>query len=332
MQKQVNMTTYIVRRKLFAAIAGVIFVVLITLGKGQAKISTPKLASYFSSFYSIIDLGTVPKLPPAYGGLTFDPKDANRLLIGGLAGTQKAEIYEVRVKRAPNNHITGFNVASPIAKAPGIGKGGIDASLAYSPQGDVLFYTSYDDNSIGQIKRSSRIPTKQINLTSLGIASSTGALAFVPKGFVGENRLKITSYTTNTLYDTTITPDKAGTYNIVAPSKSIKLSGGLDAMIFVKAGKPGFFKDSLLIAEFDTNNVSAYQLDSKGDPIPSSRQNFIAGISYHSPTSLTGTIGATTDPLTGDFLFSTILENTPTKGRIFAVRSSAKTKVPTQLR
>ncbi|TFI52678.1 hypothetical protein BLD44_018285 [Mastigocladus laminosus UU774] len=328
-----NMTTVIVRKKLFLVIAGVVLVTLLTLMKGQGKIPTPKLAASFSSFYSVNDLGTIPKLPPAYGGLTFDPKNAKRLLIGGLAGTQKAQIYEVRVKRGSDNHIIGFNSASPLAKAPGKGKGGIDASLAYSPKGDVLFYTSYDDNSIGQIKLGSRSPNKQINLTALGIASSTGALAFVPKGFVGVDRLKITSYTTNKLYDTTITPDGSGTYNIVSPSRSIKLSGGLDAMIFVKAGKPGFVKDSLLIAEFDTNNVSAYQLDTKGNPIPSSRQNFITGISYHSPTSLTGTIGATTDPLTGDFLYSTVLENTAAKGRIFAVRSSAKSSLfPTRLR
>ncbi|MDF5723139.1 MAG: hypothetical protein PUP91_22225 [Rhizonema sp. PD37] len=250
-------------------------------------------------------------------------------MIGGLADTSDAGIYSLKVNRSSDNHIVGFGASSLLAQAPGLGQGGIDAGLAYSPKGDVLFYTSYDDNSIGQIKRSSSVPDKQIDLNSLGIASSTGALAFVHQGFAGAGRLKVTSYTENVFYDTTITPDGSGTYNISAPSRSIKLDGGLDGFVYVKAGKPGFSKDSLLISEYDNTSVAAYTLDGNGDPIPDTRQDFINELGFHTPTSLTGVAGATLDPLTGDFIFSAFFEDSPSESRIFAVRSLTQpTSVP----
>ncbi len=316
-----------IRKKLWLFIAVAIFVALLIIGKEQGvfgKAQMPKLASSFSSLYSLIDLRSVPRLPPAYGGLTFKAGDANTILIGGLAGTQDAGIYSVKVRRDRDNHIIAFGAASFVAKSPGIGKGGIDAALTYSPKKDVLFYTSYDDNSIGQIKLGSKAPNKQIDLTSLGIAVSTGALTFVPDGFSGAGSLKITSYTTNTFFDTTISPDKSGTYDIARPSRSVKLDGGLDALTYIKAGNPGFSQDSLLIAEYDTNNVSAYAIDANGNPIAATRKTFITGIAFHSPTALTGTIASTVDPLTGDVLYSTFFENEPSKSKIIAVRGFKK--------
>lgn len=319
------MTTSTVLKKLSMATAGAVFIGLAVVSKAQAAAVAPS----FSSFYSLTDLGSVPQLPPAYGGLTFKAGDPNTLLIGGLAGSPDAGIYSVGVTRSSDNHITGFGAASLFAKSPGLGGGGIDAGLAYNPIKDVLFYTSYPDNSIGQIKPGSSGPDKQINLNSLGIASSTGSLTFVPEGFAGAGRLKITSYTANIFYDTTITPHGSGTYDIAAPSRSINLSGGLDGLIYVKAGNPGFSTDSLLVAEYDTNTVSAYTIDANGDPIAATRQDFLTGMSFHSPTALSGVIGSTIDPVTGDFLFSTFFEDYPSQSKIFEVRSFTQpTPVP----
>lgn len=273
----------------------------------------------FAQSYNLVDLGSIPQLPPAYAGVTFETGNPNTLLIGGLAGTPQAGIYSVPVKRGTDNRITGFGAASFVAQSPGIGKGGIDAALSYNPQGDILFYTSYDDNSIGQVKRGSTKPDKQIDLGTLGIAPSTGALAFVPPGFPGAGRMKITSYSASIFYDTTITPDGTGTYNINRPVKSVKLDGGLDALTYIKAGNPGFSRDSLLIAEWDTNDVSAYAIDANGDPIPETKQTFIKGISVHGPNTAS-TIAAGVDPLTGDVLYSTFFEDQPAPAKIVAVR------------
>lgn len=301
--------------KLITATVGTL---CLTLAGGSQTLAAT-IAPPFANHYTIDDLGTVPQLPPAYAGLTFKLNDPNTIIIGGAASTSNAGIYTVPVQRGSDNRITGFGIASFLAQANGIAEGGIDASLTYSPQEDVLFYTSYPDNSIGQIKIGSNKPDKQINLATLGIPESTGAIAFVPSGFPGAGRLKITSYTANTFYDTTISPDGKGTYNIAPPSKSIKLDGGLDALTYIKAGNPGFTKDSLLIAEYDSNNVSAYEIDANGDPIPTTRQTFITGINNVLPTT-SSTIGAAVDPLTGDLLYSTYFENQPSPAKILAVR------------
>lgn len=311
------MATSTLLQKLSMVTAGVVCLSMTVIDKVQAA----TLAPAFSSFYSLIDLGTIPKLPVAYGGLTFKPGDANQLLIGGLADTPDSGIYSAKVKRDSDNHITSFGQANFISTAPGsLGIGGIDAGLTNSPLGDVLFYTAYPDNSIGQIKPGSSSPDKQITLDSLGIPSSTGALAFVPEGFAGAGRLKITSYTANTFYDTTITADNSGTYNIAAPTKGVQLDGGIDSFVYIKAGNPGFIKDSLLITEFDSQNVSAYEIDENGDPIASTRRDFITGITSHTPTTLIGTIGATIDSISGDVLFSSFFEDEPSQSKIFQLK------------
>ncbi len=294
------------------------FLALAVVGEAQAA----TLASSFSSFYSLTDLGVVPELPITYAGMTFKAGDPNTLLIGGAANTFNAGIYAVTVTRGDNNHITGFGAASLFAKAPGfpgLGEGGVDASLAYSPQGNVLFYTSYPDNSIGQIKQGSTGPDKQIDLsTSFGIPVSTGGLNFVPQGFAGAGRLKFTSYTANIFYDTTITPDGLGTYDIAAPGKSIQLSGGLDSFNYIKAQNPGFATDSLLLLEYDAGKIAAYAIDDNGDPIADTRQDFVTDINLP--------IGSTIDPLTGDLLFSSQSAEDP---KVFLIQGFNKpTSVP----
>lgn len=313
-------------KKLFLSIAVAILVILVGIGKEQAAVGQAlisQLASPFSSFYSLVDLGSVPQLPIAYAGLTFQPNAPNTLMIGGAAVLPDSGIYSVRVRRNSNNQIIGFGTASLVTKSPGLVRGGIDAGLTYSPKGDALLYTTYDDNTLGQVKSGGRTVAKKTDLNTINIAPSTGALTFVPKGFSGANRLKITSYTANLFYDTTISSDGSGTYNIAAPSKSVALSGGIDSFVYVKAGNQGFSKDSLLMTEYDTKKVSAYTIDTNGDPVATTRRDFITGITSYLPTALT-TLGATVDPLTGDVLISTYFEEAPSKGKIIAVRGFKK--------
>ena len=310
-------------KNLSIAIAGVVFTTVAVASKVQAV----TLARPFSSLYSLTDLGAIPKLPIAYGGLTFKAEDPSTLLIGGSSDFPDAGIYSVSVTRDTDEHITSFGNASLFAKSPGINGGGIDAGLTYSPDRDVLLYTTYPDNSIGQIKTGSSSPDKQTDLGTIGISSSTGSLGFVPEGLTGAGQLKISSYSTNKFYSTNVNRDSSGTYGIAVPSKSVTLSGGLDGFVYVKAGNPGFSDDSLLMSEFDNNAIAAYKIDANGDPIPDSRRDFITGIGYHSPTSLIGVQGATVDPVTGDFLFSTYFEGDPSVSKVYEVRRSEQYSV-----
>ena len=163
------------------------------------------LGAPYASNYTFASLGSVPGLPASYGGLTLKANDPNTLLVGGHANASNGGIYAVSVVRDSGNHITGFSgSASLFASAPRI-----DGGLAYGP-GDVLFYTTYSSNTIGEILPGSASADKIVPLSGQ-VASSTGSLAFVPAGFGGAGHLKILSYSSSNQYDATLSPDGAGT-------------------------------------------------------------------------------------------------------------------------
>jgi hypothetical protein len=266
------------------------------------------LSPPFHAGYTVTSLGSVPDLPADYGGLTFKRGDPGTLLIGGSANNPSAAIYAIRVARGANQRITGFTgSASRVASAPGLGDGGIDGGLAYGPL-DLLFFTTWNDNIMGQIKPGSTAPDKMIDLTSFGVEPSVGTLTFVPPGFPGAGRLKIASYTAGTWHDATLVADASGTFDVVEVTERVIVGGGPEGIVYVAAGNAQFSAPSVLITEFDNDRVSAYEVDAAGDPIPATRRDFLTrltGVPEPDPLVSGGAQGAVVDPLTGDVLFST---------------------------
>jgi hypothetical protein len=252
---------------------------------------------YYAGSYSLLDLGSAPGVPLNYGGLSVDPGDTDTLLLGGAANKPEARIYRVPLGRDGSGRIVGFDGgATAFANANGV-TGGIDGGLMYGP-GGVLFYTSFADNHIGQIKPGSAGPDKLVDLGGLGVADSVGALAFVPEGMPGAGRLKIASTTTSRWYDATVTADASGTCDIdVNSGIAITIGGAPQGILYVPLGSALFPDPSILVAEFGLGRISSYAVDGNGDPVLSTRRTFISG--------LTNPEGATIDPITGDFLFST---------------------------
>ncbi len=254
--------------------------------------SAQDITPEFELNYTLQDLGSVPGVPTPYGGLTFKHDDPNTLLIGGQANQLGAAIYAIQVVRGCDNIVTGFvGQATLYATAPRI-----DGGLAYGPD-NVLFFTTYSNNTVGQILPGSTEPDKIIALADLGVLGSTGTLNFPPAGFPGEGRLKIATYTGSRWYDTTITPDGKGTFDIAAMKDHIVIGNGPEGIAFVSAGSPNFENDSVLISEYSGGRVASYEVDANGDPILDTRRVLVTGLS--------GAEGATVDPLTNDFLFST---------------------------
>lgn len=277
------------RRLTFAVAAA------LSLAPLNAQTITPE----FATDYSYIDLGQVPGVPVRLGGLTFKQGDPNTILIGGSANNTAAKIYSIGVVRDIAGHITGFSgTAVEVASAAGGGGGGIDGGLDYGPDG-VLFYTSYPDNYIEQLKPGSTVSDKSISAGTLGVDSSVGSLLFVPPGFPGAGRLKILSYNATKWYDAEIESDGSGTFNIVNVGTpiSITAANGPEGAIYVGAGNAGFANDSVLVSAYSAGKIVAYEVDGNGDPLTTTARDFMAGLS--------GAEGATVDPLTNDFLFST---------------------------
>ncbi len=261
------------------------------------------LGPEFSADYSVTSLGAVPGLPPSYGGLVFKAGDPNTLLIGGQANAFEGRIYEVGVVRDVNNHVTGFS-----GNATAIGDVGEfnDGGVAYGP-GGVLFTAQWPTNSIGQTRPGDTDENRVDDLTPFGVGgSSIAALNFIPPGISNVGAMKIVSWASGNWYDVELSPDGAGTFDIVSITQVDldpiaggvqSLPGGPEGFIYIDELNEAFTVDSILVSEFSDGSVGAYEIDANGDPILSTRRDFLTGV--------TNAEGAAIDPLTGDFLFST---------------------------
>ena len=262
----------------------------VTLATFSAPAQT--IAPAYSASYSVNNLGAVPGVPGLLGGAILEAGSPDTLLIGGNANAADGGIYSITVTRGAGNQITGFSgTATLVASAPYI-----DGGLAYGPGGD-LFFTEYPVNSIGEIKPGSVAPDKTVTLGSAGVASSVGGLQFVPAGFPGAGDFKILSYNAGYWYTAGLTPDGSGTYNIGSATTPVFVGGGPEGVAYVPPGSADFSSPSVLVSDYGTGKIEAYQVDANGDPIPGSAQDFLTGLS--------GAEGAFIDPLTGDFVFST---------------------------
>jgi len=194
----------------------------------------------FDTDYSCSDLGSVPGLPAAYGGLTLKFDDPNTLLIGGEANAGSGRIYQIAVVRDSNMHITGFTGTATVYPSAGATIGiNNDGGVVFGP-GNVLFVTRYPNNELEQSKVGSTAPDKVTDLTPLGIASSVGSIGFVPSGFPGAGQMNIVSYNGGGWYTAAYSPDGSGTYNITSATLGPTLTGGPEGIAFVPPGSPSF--------------------------------------------------------------------------------------------
>ncbi len=275
---------------------------LISLGIASTA-KAISLGPDFVTAYNFVDLGSVPGLPPLYGGLTFQLGNPNTLLIGGNANTASGRLYEIGVVRDVDNRITGFTgIANQFGNIGEYNDGGV----VFGPD-NVLFTAQWPVNNLGQTKLGSTTEDRVDNLSTLGIGgSSISALNFVPTGFAGAGRMKVVSWSSGNWYDVAYSPDGFGTFNLNSATQIDldpstpgiqSLPGGPEGFVYIPAGNPGFTVNSLLVSDYSAGQVSAYDLDSEGNPLVVTRRNFL--------TDLTGAEGAVIDPLTNDFLFST---------------------------
>ena len=227
----------------------------------------------FADYYSCIDLGSPPGVITPYGGLTFKYNDSNTVLIGGAANDFTGRIYQIGVIRDANNHIIGFSGTARLYPGPTsqIGQSN-DGGVVFGPQ-NVLFVTRYPGNQIEQSKLGSTTPNKVTNLTPLGVTSSVGSLAFVPEGFPGAGSMKVVSFPSGDWYNVNLAPDGNGTFNVTSATRRTNV-GDAEGIAFVPSGSPGFSANSALIAKYNSNRIVIAPLDSQGDPIPASQQDF----------------------------------------------------------
>jgi PEP-CTERM motif len=277
-------------------------IVMAFAGSAGCLAHAQTLGSDFATDYSVFSLGSVPSLPSNYGGLTF--LDSDTVLIGGAANGAGGRLYTIDVTRGADNHITGFTGTAALFRGGSIGTYN-DGGVVFGP-GGVLFTAEWPVNKLGQTKPGSTVEDKIIDLATLGVASSHSAINFVPASFGGAGQVKLVSYSGGQWYSGSLTPDGTGTYDITGLTQvdvdaSIagiqNLQGGPEGFTYIASGNAAFANNSLLLSEYQAGIVSAYEVDASGNPIAGTRRVFLSGLS--------GAEGATIDPVTGDFLFST---------------------------
>lgn len=254
----------------------------------------------FTSSYTVTSLGSVPSLPTRYGGLTF--LDSDTILIGGSANTIDGRLYAIDVIRGAGDHITGFSGSAAVFGSVGEFN---DGGVAFGP-GGVLFTSRWPVNQLGQTTPGSTDENKIVDLAALGVAGSHAAINFIPPGFPGAGEARLVSWSGGEWYSANLVPDGAGTFNVTSVTQQDldpvtpgvqNVPGGPEGFVYIAAGNPGFAANSLLVSEYTAGTVGAYTSDGSSNPLVTTRRDFLTG--------LTGAEGATIDPVTNDFMFST---------------------------
>ena len=270
--------------------------VIASAPRADAGGDPPALQPPFDEDYLFTNVGALPELLDFLGPIVFPPGDSDTLIYGTSANSDDTGVLNsIAVVRDGNGHITGFS-GDPtfVANADG-NDGGAD----FAPNG-TLFVTTYGatvGNRILEYKPGSTDPDKMIDLSTIGVTGSTGALRFVPAGFDGAGSLKVTDYSDDAWYTVPFVENGSGTYDLGAASLDAQFADetGPESPVYVRSG-PEFSQDSILQAEFDTGEVAAYFAGTSGDPLTNgTRRIFIAGEAF-------APVGMTRDPLTGDLL------------------------------
>jgi hypothetical protein len=257
----------------------------------------------FAQHYTCFDLGTLAAIPTPWGGFASKDGDPGTLLITGGSRSATGRLYAVPIGRDADCHVAGFTgEVVDIAEAPYN-----EAGVAYGPDG-VLFLAQAVVNRIGQLEPGSAVTDKVVDVGALGHAATSCGVNFVPPGFPGAGQLKLVNWPApGSWYDAPYVADGAGTFDITAVNQAAALPGGAAGFVFIAAGNVDFPANTVLVSEYNTGTVVAYDLVGASDPDPATRRVFISGLS--------GAQGGVVDPVSGDFLFSTF-----STARIIAIR------------
>ena len=258
---------------------------VVALAAAGALLPAQSVLPPFNAAWTFFDLG--PTGTNTYFGTAFAPTNPNVLLVGAYGSGQ---IRALPLTRDASGNITGFGALAPVAT---LTPGAPDGGLAFGPN-NVLFFTWYGPNRLGQILPNSSTPNRVDDLGPLGVAGSVGSCTFVPAGLPGAGRFKLGSWSSSIVYDVALTPDGNGTF-IPVIGAAAPVSQGPEGMAYVPASAP-LLAGQLLVVEWTTGEVAAYQVDAIGNPLQATRQTVVNALS--SPG------GGAIDPLTGDIVFS----------------------------
>ena len=259
-----------------------------------ATAPTVVISPTFQTDYQVYELGPVPGIPAsALGGCTVDAKNPNALLVAVRSESANGALYSVPLKREECGHISGFaGDATLVANTPYV-----DANVVYGPN-QVLFYTQWPVNKIGQLLPGANTPSLTVELAPLGVGgTSPGGLGFVPPDLADPGGMRLLTWSSGNFYHVPYSATPQGTFSLATAQKTVTIPNGPGGFAYVPKGSPGFTKQGLIVPEWNANSVAVYDVDSVGDPVVATRRPFF--------TAFPRPWGAYFEPETGDFIFLT---------------------------
>lgn len=248
----------------------------------------------FDSTYSIRDLGAPPGVVANFGGLFILPSEPNMLYIGGAANGIFGQLFRVPLVRDVNGIVTGFTGTAEVVGDLPYNDGGITPD-----PGGLVSYGQWPVNRYGQMDPATGLLVTDIDLSPLGVASSSSCVAFIPAGIPGAGGMRISSWSGGQYYRVSYSVGAGGIIQLgdVEAVPESQLPGGPEGFTWVPPGSPLFPNFTMIVSAYSAGQVDVYDVNGSGDPIISSGRPFLTG--------LAGAEGAAIDPVTGDFMFST---------------------------
>ncbi len=260
----------------------------------------------YAAHYALYNLGSVPGVPSPLGGSTISRSDPNTLLIAGASEREDGAIYSIKVKRNACGHIYAFDGTATLAATTPY----VDASLVYAPN-DVLLYVQWPGQFMfSQLAPGSTTPDRSIDERVSGMTGGgLGSIGFVPPDLAGAGGLRGLIQSEGYWYHIDLTPD-GSLFSISTSTMTTTLPHWPGGFAYVPTGSPDFTNPSLVVAEWNNQTVAAYDVDSQGDPIVSTRRPFINNFDHP--------WGAYFEPETGDYFF--LSWGSGTQDQVFVVQ------------
>jgi hypothetical protein len=259
-----------------------------------------QLAPPFVGLYHVYALGSVPGVPSPLGGVMVKHGDPSTLLVAGSSEQTNGAIYAIHVTRDGCGHILAFDgTATKVADTPYV-----DANLVDGPQ-SLIVYSEWPQYTLSQLPAGTAMPARRTDLRPLGLTSTNdsgpGGIAFVPPGLTAAGQLRLVTWPAGHWVHAGATLT-SGLYTIGSITEVLQLPNNPGGFAYVPAGSPGFDKQSIIVAEWRQDDatqdrVAVYDADANGDPVLSTRREFLA--KFPRPW------GAYFEPVTGDYLFLT---------------------------
>ncbi len=255
------------------------------------------LADEFAPVYHAYDLGPVPGVPDPLGGAVIAAADEDTLLIAGGSESPSGAIYAIGVERNDCGNIVRFvGTAQLVATTPYV-----DANLVHVSS-QLTVYSEWPQFTLSQLPAGATAPARQTDLRTLGMDdtgdSGPGGLGFVPPGLGAAGQLRLVTWPAGRWYQVDTAPDGA-LLSVDALTQTATLPNEPGGFAYVPAGSPGFEAQSLIVAEWRSDQaldrVAVYEVDDDGDPVVATRREFF--------TRFPRPWGAYFEPVTGDYFF-----------------------------